>query len=138
MALLEDTGQSVGLGVNGQLKNGTKLGADLQWTHNESRYPETITLLGGGTVFPAGIPGPLPDIENRLVRLKLFASYPVQKQAELRLDLIREYWQTDDWSWMFADGTTFTYGTTTDGTQVQLAPRQTSTFVGLRYIYRFK
>ncbi len=41
-------------------------------------------------------------------------------------------------SWPFATGTAFTYGTTTDGPQVVMAPRQTSNFVGVRYVYRFQ
>ena len=43
-----------------------------------------------------------------------------------------------NWSWMFADGTPFTYGTTTDGTQVVQAPKQNADWFGLRYIYRFQ
>jgi len=72
------------------------------------------------------------------MRLNLYALYALQKNAELRFDYIYERWQTDDWSWMFADGTPFTYGTTTDGTQVVQAPKQTANFIGARYIYRFR
>jgi hypothetical protein len=119
-----------------------KLGADLQWSLNKSKYPETITLLGPGTVYPSSggvnAVGPLPEIENKLTRLKLFANYKVQKNADLRFDFIHERWQTDDWSWLFANGATFTYGTTTDGTQVSQAAKQISNFIGARYIYRFQ
>ena len=82
--------------------------------------------------------GPLPDIENKITRVNLHANYVLDKRSELRFDYIFERWQTDDWTWMFADRTPFTYGTTTDGTQVLQDPRQTSNFVGVRYIYRFQ
>jgi hypothetical protein len=39
---------------------------------------------------------------------------------------------------MFADGTPFTYGATTDGTQVVQAPKQNADWFGVRYIYRFQ
>jgi hypothetical protein len=39
---------------------------------------------------------------------------------------------------MFANGTPFTYGTTTDGTQVAQAPTQTADWLAVRYIYRFQ
>jgi hypothetical protein len=141
-AHLEDAGDSVGIGLRGQATTSLKLGADLQWTKNKTKYPETITLLGAGTVFPSSggvnAVGPLPDIENKLTRVKLFATYAVQKNADLRFDFIHERWETDDWSWLFANGSAFTYGTTTDGTQVTQAPKQTSNFIGVRYIYRFQ
>ena len=141
-ALLEDEGNSLGIGLHGRVSNQLKVGTDLQWSKNKTKYPETITLLGAGTVYPSAggvnAVGPLPDVENKLTRLKLFASYAVQKNADLRFDFIHERWRTDDWSWLFAGGSTFTYGTTTDGTQVTQAPKQTSNFVGLRYIYRFQ
>ena len=49
-----------------------------------------------------------------------------------------EYWRTDDWSWQFFNGTTFTYGATTDGTQVTQNPNQKSDYFGVRYIYKFQ
>jgi len=39
---------------------------------------------------------------------------------------------------MFASGTPFTYGTTTDGTQVIQQPKQSANFFGVRYIYRMQ
>jgi hypothetical protein len=101
-----------------------------------------LTLTGPGTPYPTAgavvAVGPLPNITNKLTRANLYGLYALEKNSELRFDYIYERWQTDDWSWLFANGTPFTYGTTTDGTQVVMAPRQTSNFVGVRYIYRFQ
>lgn len=135
-ARLEDTGDTLGLGLKGVLMPKLKVGADVLYSKNVNKYPETITTAG--QVYPTGATGPLPDIENVLARVKLYATYAVQKNADIRVDYIHERWKTDDWSWMFSNGSTFTYGTTTDGTQVVQAPKQTADFLGVRYIYRFQ
>ena len=137
-ANLEDIGDTFGLGLRGMLMPKLKTGVDLLYSKNVNKYPESLSLSGAGTAYPTGAVGPLPNITNKLMRLNLHAIYALQKSAELRVDYIYERWQTDDWSWMFADGTPFTYGTTTDGTQVVQAPKQSSNFIGARYIYRFQ
>jgi hypothetical protein len=135
-AELEDIGDTLGAGLRGTLMPRLKVGADVLYVKNVNRYPETIVTAG--PTYPAGITGPLPEIKNELTRLKLFATWALQKSAELRFDYIHEIWKTDDWSWLFANGTTFTYGATTDGTQVTQNPKQTADFVGARYILRFQ
>jgi MtrB/PioB family decaheme-associated outer membrane protein len=139
-ANLEDIGNTFGAGVRGVLMPRLRAGLDFLHSRNVNKYPETVTLVGPGTAFPtaAGVTGaPLPDITNKMTRINLHALYALQKGAEVRLDYVYERWQTDDWSWMFANGTTFTYGTTTDGTQVSQGPKQIAHFVGARFIQRF-
>ena len=133
-AHLEDIGDTFGAGVTGTIMPKVKAGFDLLYSKNVNKYPETLTP----NVYPAGAAGPLPEITNTLARLKLFAAYALNKNSEVRLDYIHERWKTDDWSWLFADGTTFTYGVTTDGTQVVQAPKQTADFIGVRFIHRFQ
>lgn len=141
---LEDIGNNFGIGLRAEPISRLKLGADLQWSRNVSRYQQTVTALNGtaGTNTNANFILGVPDIENKLTRLSLFSIYALNKSSDLRLDVIGERWQTDDWSWMFANGTPFVYGGTTvgaaDGTTVTANSRQTSTFVGLRYIYKFQ
>jgi len=133
---LKETGDSFGLGVKGQLSGRMKVGGDVEYFRSVNEYKQTIT---GGALPATQVPA--PDITNKLVRLKLFADYAVQKNADLRLTLIHERWSTDDWSWfMFpASGPTpWAYGTTTDGTTVLTNPKQDATFIGLRYTYRFR
>lgn len=133
---LSDTGNSVGMGVRGEVTSRFRLGADLQWARNVSRYEQILNAAQ-----PANFAGNLPSIENKLTRLSLFSIYSLDKSSDLRLDLISEHWKTNDWSWMFANGTAFTYGTgaaLNDGTTVTANPRQNSTFIGMRYIYKFQ
>ena len=138
-ANLEDTGDNVGIGLRGRLMPQLRAGGDFLYSKNVNRYPETLVPPTAG--YPAGAVGPLPDITNKLVRLKLFASYAVRKNTEVRLDYIHERWRSDDWSWYFADRTTpFSYTGTaggTDGTTVIDPKRQTADFVGVRFIHRF-
>jgi MtrB/PioB family decaheme-associated outer membrane protein len=137
-AELEDRGDNFGIGVRGRLVPRLRVGGDLLYSKNVSRYPEAITLTGAGTLYPAGAIGPLPGITNRLLRVNLFMGYAVRKNAEVRVDYIHERWTSDDWSWYFADRTTpFTYGATTDGTTVIDPKRQSADFLGARFIYRF-
>src|SRR5262245_12987261 len=137
-AQLEDVGDTLGIGLRGMLAPKLKAGLDLLYSKNVNKYPESITLVGAGNVYRSGTTGPLPNITNTLIRINLNAVYSLQKNAELRFDWIHERWKTDDWSWLFADGTPFTYGTSTDGTQLVQASKQNADFVGVRYIYRFR
>ncbi len=131
-AELRDTGDSIGIGVRGAIGEKLTLGADLQWTRTTSAYDETTDPARADNELP------LADIENTLTKVSMFARYTVAKDRELRFDLVHERWETDDWSWSFADGSPFTYGTSTDGTSVFVEPKQTASFVGVRYIVRFQ
>lgn len=129
---LEDRGDSVGLGLRGTLSDKLRIGADVQWTRTQSSYDEDTAPARASTELP------LADIENTLTRLSMFARYAIRKNADVQLDLIHERWKTDDWTWSFADGSAFTYGTTTDGTTVSVKAKQTANFIGMRYIYKFQ
>jgi len=141
-AKLEDNGTSFGAAVRGTLVPKLKVGAEFLYSKNVNRYPETLTLTGAGTAYPSAPPvfavGPLKDITNTLTRLKLNATYALRKNADVRVDYMHERWQTDDWSWLFADGTPFTYGATTDGTQLVQPSSQSADFIGVRFIYKFQ
>lgn len=130
---LEDTGTSLGLGLRGDLTATVAAGADLQWTRNVNKYQQILNAAQTATISAN-----LPNIENAITKLSLFATYSVDKNTEVRVDLIHERWKTNDWTWMFAGGTAFTFGTATDGTTVNSNQKQTSNFVGARYIYKFQ
>lgn len=149
---LKDTSDSLGIGTRGKLLTRLSVGGDLQWTRNQSEYRDRITTTGIGatvTPTPAVVGGTtarttvaLPDIENKVLKIALFAQYAIEKQADIRVDYIHERWHTNDWSYTNGAGTAFLYGgnagTAVDGTTVLAAQRQNSDFVGVRYIYRFQ
>lgn len=138
---LTDTGKSVGLGLKGKVKPTLKVGANLEWTRTNSEYDQDITPVAGsgGPLYYPNTTAPLPDIESTATKLDLFAEYALSKQSELRFDLIHEIWETNDWTWQFSDGTPFIYTghDNSDGTMVITDLKQSATFVGARYIYKF-
>lgn len=133
--LAGEASHSLGLNLFGKLSEKLKLGGNVEWFRSLTRTgQDSNTALATNVVEP-------PDVNNRLLRVKLFAQYAVQKNADLQFNLIRELWQTDDWTWMMLTPTgavPFVYGSTTDGTSVIQAPKQNSTFAGVRYIIRFQ
>jgi len=151
-SLLKDTGDSVGMGLRGKLTSKLEGGLGLDWFGSTSSNPQDLTLNGTGTTYPSGASGPLPDARTSLLRLKLDAKYALDKRSDLRFDVVFERWHSDDWTWNNADGTPFAYYSGTqgctgcsgagytgvvDGTTVTAKQTQISTFVGVRYIYKF-
>ncbi|MDI6747586.1 MAG: MtrB/PioB family decaheme-associated outer membrane protein [Rhodocyclaceae bacterium] len=144
-AQLRETGDSFGFGLRGRPSAKLQVGANLEWTKSISQYPQNLTFTTGATTPYPTVSGvttqALSDITNKLTRLKLFADYALDKKSNIRVDLIHERWQTDDWTWSFSTGAPFTYGASgaagTDGTTVTANPKQTVNFVGARYIYKF-
>jgi len=96
---------------------------------------QSLPELVGFPAKPIGQP-----IAGEIIHVGYDAQYDVQKNADLRVNLIYERWSTDDWSWtMFpvSDRTPWAYETTTDGTTMTANAKQESTIVGIRYLYRF-
>lgn len=138
VADLSDTGNALGFGLRGKVASRFSVGTDLEYMRSLSKYPQSITLIDGTSLFPtsSGVTvEPLPDITNRIVKLKFFAEYALNKKSGLRFDLIHERWNTNDWSWQFADRSTFQYA---DGTSVTSSPRFNVTYLGVRYQYKFQ
>jgi len=136
---LKENGTSFGAGFRGAV-NMLKFGADLERFKSVNKYNQDITAFNANGVLSSGLV-PVPDITNKMLRVKAFATYPIMKNSEVRANFIYEKWQTDDWTWMmFPPGgqQAFVYGTTTDGTTVFADQKQHSVFGGLRYIYRFE
>ncbi|MCK9284226.1 MAG: MtrB/PioB family decaheme-associated outer membrane protein [Rhodocyclaceae bacterium] len=140
-ANLREVGDSFGLGIKGTAWSKVKLGGDFEWTRSVTEHAQSAVASGTGAIFPVNngaTSSALPDITNRLVRLKLFAEFAVHKHADVRFDLVHERWRTDDWSWQFSNGTPFVFGNIADGTTVTADAKQQSTFVSARYIYKFQ
>jgi len=150
---LKDVGDSFGLNVRGKLNPKVEVGAGFDWFRNTSSYPQELILSGAGANYVTGTTGPVADVKNKLLRLKLDGKYIVDKSSEVRFDLIHERWKSNDWTWNFANGSPFAYysGNITctgcspsatvnvqDGTTVTADQTQNNTFVGVRYIYRFQ
>lgn len=127
-----DTGEAFGLNLVGKFSAQTKLGAELTWAKDTTEFDQRNTN-GAATGVVA------PDIYSKALRLNLFADYALQKDADLRFNVIHEKWETDDWQWKYRTDLPYQYGATgTDGTTVISKPKQDATFVGVRYVYKFR
>jgi MtrB/PioB family decaheme-associated outer membrane protein len=141
IADLKETGDTFGLGLKGQISSKLKFGANLEFLKTFTRFDQAINPVGAGATFPTSggvTEQPLSNITNKMTRLKIFAEYALNKSSDLRFDAIHERWHTNDWTWAFANGAPFVFGTTVDGTMVTAKPIQSATFVGARYIYKFQ
>jgi len=143
-ASLKDRNDTLGANLEGKIGGKWKVGANVLWTRARSTYDESWNPSGLGglqTRYPTSggeTLEPLPEVKTELTRFGAYADYAVQKNASLRLDVIYEHWTTNDWTYSFANGMPFTFGTTgatADGTYFVQDSPQNSTFVGLRYKY---
>jgi hypothetical protein len=135
---LEDGAHSLGVGVKWTAMRRLRTGANLEWTRGVGKYATKAWNRTTGASTNGGIAAPnttdVPNITNRIIRLSLFAQYAINKHSDLRFDLIHERWNTNDWSWQYSDRSPFLMN---DGTYATSNPKQTSNFIGVRYIYRF-
>lgn len=129
MGQQEDVSSAVGINLTGSLGSKTKVGADVSYSRDKSNFDQSYS--NGTTLYN------VPEITSELTRIKLFANYAMQKNADLRFEVTHEYWRTDDWQWMYSSGLPWQYGTTTDGTTVFSEARQSSTWLSMRYKYKF-
>jgi len=113
-----------------------KIGGNVEQFRSINKYNQTFTA---GVSLPTGL-APTPDITNNMLKFKIFTEYAMQKNTDLRFDLIHEKYNTNDWTWNMltpAGTSTWAYGSVTDGTTVNASPKQQSTFLGVRFKYKF-
>jgi len=128
MAELENVNTSLGIGVAGKPSSRLTVGGDLSYLNDSNRYKQGMS----SGVAPAG--GGLPDVTYRLTSLKLFGTYALEKNTDIRVDLAHQSAKFDEWSWGY-NGIPFAYS---DNTTVSMQQNQNVTFLGARYIYKFR
>ena len=126
IANIKDTSQSAGFGVVGKLSSKIDVGADLSYLYDVNSYG-----LGSGNTQAAGV---LPDVTYRTVTLKLFGKYALDTKSDIRVDLSYQNLSFNEWTWSNA-GVPFAYS---DNSTVSMQPNQTATYLGVKYVYRFK
>jgi predicted porin len=135
IADLKDRNTTVGIGLSGKPMERFDVGADLLYINDRNIYAQTADEQASATnVAFLAQSGGLPDVTFRDVRLKLFGKYVLQKNADIRVDLVHDRQKLNEWTWGF-NGVPFLYS---DNTTVGLNPNQNVTFVGVRYIYRWQ
>ena len=134
-AIVTDTATSFGAGIAGKPTGRLRVGADLVWVNDKLVYSQTAddSSSAGNKALLASTGG-LPDVTYRLLRLNLFGEYAVQKNAYVRLDLIHHRTSFNEWTYNF-NGTPFLFS---DNTIVTAQEKQSVSFIGASYIYKFK
>lgn len=131
----DNTSRSVGLGVTGRISAQLDISANLSHLDDRSVYAQTLAAeADGASVALLAATGGLPDIVFRQTQLKLSGRYQVSKQSEILLDLVHQRSSWSDWAWTY-NGVDFRYA---DGSTLLRQPRQEVSFIGLRYVWRWK
>jgi MtrB/PioB family decaheme-associated outer membrane protein len=128
LAELEDVNTAIGLGVVGKPSSHLELGGDLSYMKDTNRYQQSMAsgaaIVGGG----------LPDVTYSVTSLKVYGKYALKNNADIRVDLMHQSVQFDEWTWG-NNGTPFAYS---DNTTVTMQPNQRVTFLGASYVYKFR
>lgn len=131
---LADIGDSLGIGIKGQATEKVSLGADLQWNKSVGKYQQA------NSNNQATIVEDLPNITNKTLRLALNGVYQLDKKSSVRVDLIHDRWDTNDWSWMMwnnAQTALVPMAYATDGTSVSASSKQSASLIAVRYKVEF-
>lgn len=107
------------------------VGADYLFSKDTTAYsigfsPNVPTAAGSAVPFGAGV---LPDTLYKLNRLKLYGTFAYSKQTRFRIDYIYDQRRMDDYTW--------SNWTFSDGTRVNVEPKQTSQLLGVTVIQSF-
>jgi hypothetical protein len=126
IADIRDTSVSAGFGVTGKLSGHIEVGGDISYLNDVNSYS-----LASGNSQAAGV---LPDVSYRTVTLKLFGKYALTTNSDVRVDLAYQNLTINEWTWS-NNGVPFAYS---DNSTVTMQPNQNATYLGVKYVYRFK
>ena len=135
MAALEDRNSTAGIGLAGKPSKRLQMGADLLYISDRNIYAQELDSLANAAnqAFLAQSGG-LPDVTFRNFRLKLYGKYALNKNADVRVDVVHDRSRLSEWTWG-NNGVPFLYS---DNTTVSLNPNQNVTFVSAVYTYRWR
>ena len=126
IADIEQRSFAVGLGFVGTLKPGLEVGGEVSYLEDKDSHNLSMTT--------AAAVSNLPENSYRATLLKFYGKFALDKKSDIRFDLIQQWLRYNDWTWGY-NGVPFTYS---DNSTVTIQPTQNVTFVGVRYIYRFR
>jgi len=131
-----DKNTTAGVGVLAQATPRLRIAGDVMYIHDRNVYntgldagasPANRALFDSGQLF-------VPDATFRDLRLKISGNYALQKNADVKLEVVHDRTRLDEWTWGW-NGMPFLYS---DNSTVTLQPRQNVTFVSVVYTYRWR
>jgi hypothetical protein len=126
IARINNVTTNYGVGLVGKLNGKTEVGGDLSYLDDSNVYG-----LGSGSSAAAGN---LPDVSYTTLALKLFGKYALDKQSDIRVDMVHQNTLFHEWTWGNA-GVPYAYS---DNSTVSMQPNQNVTYLGVKYVYRLK
>ncbi|MBI3371864.1 MAG: MtrB/PioB family decaheme-associated outer membrane protein [Betaproteobacteria bacterium] len=134
-ATLKDRNNSFGLGLYGKPSGRVNVGADLTYLDDRLKYfqVQDPNASATNTLF-LNEQGGLPDVTYRLIRLKLFTDYALDKMSYIRADFIYQHTLFNEWTYNF-NGVPFFYN---DNTTINAKQKQTVNYIGASYVMRFQ
>ncbi len=134
-AVLRTLNTTLGVGIAGKPSSRLEVGTDLSYLNDSTKYNQTLdgSATANNKTF-YNQQGGLPEVAYDEFRLRLFGKYALEKNADLRVDLVHLRARLDEWTWGYG-GTPFTYS---DNTTVSFDAKQHVTFVGASYIYKWR
>ncbi len=134
-ATLRDINDNIGLGVIGKASPRLQVGADVTYINDRLIYGQVQDPLASASnaAFLAASGG-LPDVTYRLMRVKLFGQYALDKASSIRVDFIHQSTLFNEWTYSY-NNVPFLYS---DNTTLGAKPNQSVNFIAASYIYRWK
>jgi MtrB/PioB family decaheme-associated outer membrane protein len=127
IADLTNRSTAFGFGATGTISSKLEVGGNLSYIEDTNSYRIGMTTS-------AAVTNPPPDETYRSTVLKLYAKYVLDKASGIQIDLIHQRVKYDQWAWGNG-GVPFAY---TDNSTLTVQPDQQVTFLGVKYVYRFK
>jgi MtrB/PioB family decaheme-associated outer membrane protein len=133
---LKDKNNTSGIGIIAQANPRLKLTGDIMFIRDQNIYGTGLDSLATAATQAQFNTGQLfiPDATFRDLRLKLTGTYALQKNSDIRMEIVHDRTKLEEWQWGW-NGVPFLYS---DNTTVNLKPEQNVTYVSLIYTYRWK
>ena len=115
--------------------NQIEVAGNLNYVDDRSQYQQSLDVAADPyTAASLAATGGLPDIMYQQTALKFFGKYAMNKQTSVRVDLIHQRTNFNDWAWSYA-GVPYTFS---DGSTVSQRQQQNVNFLCVSYIYELR
>jgi len=131
----DNTSTMLGAGLTGKISSKWEVGGNLSYLQDRNVYSQSLDATADlGSAALLTVTGGLPTIDFRQTQLRLFGKYLIDKQSNVRLDLMYQRSRWNDWAYNYG-GTPFVYS---DGTTVNYQTSQNVGFLGVTYTRRWQ
>ena len=132
---VKDKSTAFGFGLKGKASEQLLVTADLTYLKDDLTYKQELDPAGSATnAAILAATGGLPDVQYKLLRFQVSGTYLLDKVQSIRAVIGYERTDFNEWTWQW-NGNSFLYS---DNTTVGAQEKQSVTYGGIAYTYRFK